>query len=78
MKQDPHNGMDIIDSRDIIARIEELEALSEQDKEGLDSEDAEELAALKKEALEYYGVYNHENGNKGLYDYAVKIINLLK
>lgn len=41
-------------------------------------DDPAELAALKKEALEYYSVYNHENGNKGLYEYAVKIINLIK
>ena len=50
MKQDPHNGMDIIDSRDVIARIEELEA-----DEDRDEPDTEELEALKELADEADG-----------------------
>jgi antirestriction protein len=48
----PTNSDDVIDSRDIIARIEELEGeredLSEADAAIWDEDNAEELAALKK------------------------------
>lgn len=45
-----HNGMDTIDSRDIIERVDELENMVEFDR--LDEEDAEELAKLKEFAAE--------------------------
>ena len=50
------NGQDIIDSRDIIARIEELEGQDERDED-----ETAELAALKNlaEQAEGYGAWNY-------------------
>ena len=53
MSTDISNADDLIDSRDVIARIEELESWAED--EALDDDDAAELAALKALAEEAEG-----------------------
>ena len=54
---DINNAQDIIDSRDVIARIQELEDDAEAftDDGGLDDDDAEELKALRALAEEAEG-----------------------
>lgn len=49
-REDPHNGMNIIDSRDIIARLDELEDMKEDG--DLDEDELEELEALSSFAEE--------------------------
>jgi hypothetical protein len=46
MAREIHNDDDIIDSRDVIERIEELQGLDADPESGLEAEEAAELAAL--------------------------------
>lgn len=59
MADHPTSNDDIIDSRDVIARIEELELFDEDDE--LDEDDREYLKALKELAdeAEGYGDWSH-------------------
>lgn len=52
MAREISNNDDIIDSRDVIERIEELEALEADEETGLDEDEAEELRVLRAFARE--------------------------
>lgn len=40
--------------------------------------DDADVEKIKARAREYYSVYNHDNGNKSLYEYAMKVIERIK
>ena len=65
MNNIPTNTDDVIDSRDVIKRIEELETdieIAKEDEEEIDDDDTKELAALKELAKECEGYSDWQYG----------------